>query len=281
MPLMLPKQRGVRREASATGRLSGSYGTLLTASTAHAEPASKTELIAATSFDSYWVNVYVHSTSTAATITDSLLNIYIGGSGSEQLLIPNLLAGWVDGLALGNGTWIRSYGFPLRVPAGSRISATLRALIASDTARVWVELLGGDLIPHWVGTNVEAIGAVTTSSRGTQVTPGSSVEGTLTRLGANDAAATNVHDWGFVYPAAVGGPDTTLTGLKSNVDICTSTGVIPGLEDFEWGTNQNETSLDYDVGRFAFIPAGPPALYARIHANGALEAQSVIVYGVY
>ena len=141
----------------------------------------------------------------AATDTDSLVNVYVGAASSEQLLIPNLLAGWIENPGASATTDRRRYLFPLKVPAGTRISATHRSVRTSiTTLRCRIKLLGGGEGTHWTGTKVEAIGADTANSSGTYITTGGASEGTLTRLGASDGAATLAHDWGFVLPM-VGG----------------------------------------------------------------------------
>ena len=121
MALMLPKVRGVRREASTTGRLTTTYGTTLTAhATPHTEPTTKTQLIASTSFDSYWINVYIHDTGTSVTLTDSLVNIYVGACIVRATADPEPTR-WISDRRSQAPTehGHRVYGFPLRIPAGT------------------------------------------------------------------------------------------------------------------------------------------------------------------
>lgn len=278
MPLMLPKQRGLRREANASGRLTGTYGTLLTASATIHTLGTKVELFASTSFDTHWVDIYVHNSAITNSATDQLMNIYVGADTQEQLLVPNLQTGWarqISGTDFG-----RTYSFPLHIPAGSRITADLQALIASDTISVWMVLFGGDPIPHWTGTRVETIGAVTSVSRGSLVSVGTTAEGALTRLGASDAAATLAHDWGFVH-VATGSTDSSSPATQDDIDLGTSAAVIPGLEDFRSSFGSTEDMRTYEDGRFCYVPAGT-ILYSRIQAlSNANLQRTVLAHGVY
>ncbi len=272
--LAYPKTKGSRREANFSGRPLTTWGTTLTGdAVANTEPATETELIASTSFDSYWVNILFHTSNTAATVTDGLVNIKVGGAGSEVTVIENLLAGWKTTLV---GQDHAQYGFPLRIPQGSRISATFRCLrtAAPNTVSCLIELIGGGAAPHWTGTKVESVGALTATSRGTQVTPGTASEGTFTNL------ATNVGEFGFVLPQANGNADLSDVGGVFSLDIGANGVLLPGLEDFIFGSDSTERWWGkFAHGRFYYLPAGTD-IEARMQASGAAEAKSVILYGV-
>jgi hypothetical protein len=275
MPLLMPKQRGVQREASWSGRPANN-GTVVTSdSVAHTLPSTYTELIAATSFDSYWVNITVHSNHLANTNSDSLLNIYVGASSAEQVLIPNLLAGWAASTPHSNALPLKRYGFPLRIPAGTRLSARHQSVRTSTGVTVQVELLGGDPTPHWVGTRVECVGGDTATSRGVAVTPGTTSEGTLTSIG------TSTYEWGFVQPMIGGNiPDTTMNAHAHAADIGSGAAtVIAGLEDFYFLTSNAEWSANYSDGRFCLVPAGT-TLYLRSQFGSTAESNDWCIYGV-
>jgi len=276
MPLLLPKQRGNRREANFTGQPTTTWGTVLTSdAVAHTEPATPTELIASTGFNTDWVNIRFHTNGLTATITDSLVNIKVGAGGSEVNLMSNLIAGWVNVVA-GTTPAMRLYGFPLRIPAGTRISATHRSVRTSTGVTCMIELLGGGDGHHWVGQHVESVGAVTGSSRGTTVTPGSGAEGTLTSIG------TTTYDWGFVLPASMGNVDTTLSGSISSADLArgsATTDLIPGLEDFVTEHGAGEIQTGVFGGRYCHIPASS-TLFLRSQDSTGIETKSHIIYGV-
>jgi hypothetical protein len=276
MPYAMPKVRSVRHESNVPGTPTTTVGTQLPSSaTPHAEPATKTTIIAATTFETDWVWLIVTNNFTATTITDSLVNIYIGAAGSEQLLIPNLLAGWVEAPGSGQTSDRRRYVFPLRIPAGTRISGTHRSVRASNTTlRVRMRLFGGGEGSHWTGTGVESVGAVTASSRGTLVTAGTTSDGTFTALG------TTAHDWGYVLPMVAGCDGTALNSGAVAGDLGVGSVLIPGLDEFYYTNSTAETSSEFTCGRFCFIPAGT-ALQMRLQTSGTASNQSCVAYGVY
>jgi len=274
MPHLMTKQRGVRRESNFTARPGSTWGTVLTSdSVAHTEPATETQLIASTAFDTDMVRIYFHTNSGATTNSSSLVNIKVGAAGSEQTIIPNLIAGFVGD---GSTQSKRVYSFPLRIPAGSRISATHRSIRTSTAVYCMIELLGGGDGHHWVGTAVEAVGANTADSGGTSVTVGTTSDGTLTSIG------TNTYDWGFIIPA-VAGQSTSTNGSLHAWDIASGSAtsdLIPGLDEFISRLSTSEAIMGNTTGRYCHVPAGT-TLYARSQSSGAAEALDVILYGVY
>lgn len=246
---------------------------LVSDGSANAEPATPTELIASTLFDTDWVNIWFHTNASSNTDSDSLVNIKVGAGGSEVDLIPNLLAGWANSLA--NNSGMRRYSFPLRIPAGSRLSGTHRSQRTAQGVRCLIELLGSDRAGHWTGTGVEAVGANTSVSSGTYVTPGTTSEGTLTSLG------TTTQEWGFVQPMLGGNTDTTMNAGVLAIDLGSSNSVvIPGLDDFFFWTSGNEYSANDSMGRFCYVPVGT-TLHARGQFSGTAEAMAYVCYGVF
>jgi hypothetical protein len=278
VPLLLPRQKGLTREANFSGRPATTWGTVLTSHTvANQFPTTFTQLIASTTYDADWVHVGFHNNFTATTISDSLVTIYIGAGGAEQVLIPNLLAGWVqDALAAGTST-VRDFIFPLYVPAGSRLSARHQSSRVSTGVTCMIELLGGGRSDHWTGEIVEAVGAVTASSRGTQITPGTTAEGTLTSIG------TNVNEWGYVLPMNANTSTTTMVLATVSCDLAggsATSALLAGLDDFLFSHSTNEFSGFLSrMGRFCTIPAST-TLHARLQTSNTADVSDLIIYGV-
>src|SRR5215207_2580415 len=104
MALLAPATRPAaqRSDISKDAQFGATTGVTLTASgTPHALPASPTQLVAATDIEAEWLELQVHGIHQSATLTDALLNIYIGGAGSEVLLIDSLSVGWCSVVATG------------------------------------------------------------------------------------------------------------------------------------------------------------------------------------
>jgi hypothetical protein len=273
--LHVPSGPGRRRASNLNGQPTASWGTNVQAGgSAHALSASFVELFAATDFDTHWVTVFVHSTAGAATRTDTLLNIYVGANGSEVLLIDSLAVGWASTMSLGD---FKLIGFPLFIPAGTRITAKTRSVVGSKNCQVGIIIEGcGGMPAHWVGRGVETLGENTASSTGTSVTPGTGSEGTFTSIG------TSTYRYGYVVPWSHGTlADTTQANNEIMFDIGSGGTALPGLSDFSFNSNTNEAISAWGArGRFCNIPAGT-ALQLRGQASGTAEAQDCLIYGVY
>lgn len=273
MGLLMPAPRGMKYETNFSGRPSITWGAALTASaTPHALSSTRTELVASLAHDTSLIRIRVHGLSASATLTDALLNIYIGAGGSEVLLIDSLQVGWANVLTAGEPTY---YEFPVRIPRGSRLSCTLRALIASETAQVTIECFEHSDY-GWVGAGVETLGQVTASSRGTAVTPGTSSDGAWTSIG------TSTRRYRAITGVYMGNTDTSLAQGIVSLDIGSGSAALPGLENFDHIADSNERSFPMTFRpRVCDIPDGT-ALQARLQCSATdAEVKYVTLYGVY
>ena len=276
MALAIPSTRNIARERNFSGVPSSTWGQGITASaTPHALTGTPTQIIAATTYEAEWIRIICQETSTSATNTDSLVNLYIGGAGSEVLFIDSLQAGWSGGPGTATSTPPRGYWFPVRIPRGTRISGELRALIASDTIELLVEL-GVSNGAHWVGSGVETLGEDTAASEGTDITPGTSAEGSYVTIG------TTGRRYRYIIPGIMGNNDTTMTIETVAWDLGVGSAAYQGLNDFLTvdSTSENQTNWT-DVGFWCDIPSGT-ALQLRGAASGAPSGlQTATLYGVY
>lgn len=276
MPLLVPFPRTLTQEGNYSGRPTTTWGTTLTASATPHALGSKSVIVASTTYDARMVVIRFHGTSTSATVTDALANLYIGGAGVEQVLIANMLCGWAQ-IISSTGPGI-GYAFPIRIPRGSRLTMDLRALIASEQVYAMVSLIGGDA--DWglpVGVGVETLGADTSLSRGTQVTPGTTAEGAWTSIG------TTTRRWRYVVGMQVGNADVTQNVSVMALDIGTGSALIPALENFTFTNTSGEIVVpdNMDPGRWCQIESGT-ALQARLQGHTSdTENHSVVLYGVY
>jgi hypothetical protein len=259
----------------ADTRLSSTFGVTMTANNqAHSVSSTFTTLLSSTTYDTNLISIAVQNTGVNNTNTNQLLHIYIGADGAEQVLIPSIATGW----AFVDNRSMKTYEFPLSIPAGSRLSAKLQAAVASDLCYVLVDLRRG---PGWAGSSVEAIGVNLASSCGTLVTAGTTSELTGTDIG------TTVNQWSYVLPCIQGG--TTDTALASNevveLDILTGNEVYRDL----WGIWYDKNAAVEAVfkshapgGFYTRVPSGT-TLQARIQESNATAdgPYDVIIYGVY
>lgn len=206
-----------------------SYTTVTADTTSHTKGAW-TEIVpaAAYSFDVGMVVVRIQNVSASATNTAMLIDIGVGAASSEQVLLPNILAG-------GNGS--SPYWFPIFVPGGTRISARCQAAVAGgDTASVNVDLYGGPGVASHplVYYAAENCGADTATSDGVTLTVGSWVQ--LKSATDYDAVAA-------VPMFAVGG---TVAGANNtiNVGIGASSSEQVLIDKVKISTNTSEAVSD-------------------------------------
>lgn len=172
-------------ESNVGGTASAEFGTALAAAgTAHTK-TSWTEMIASTTYDAYGITVAISHTPTASTNIRRLVDVGIGGSGSEVVLLPNLNAGNV-------GLWNSAaaepvmYHFPIFIPAGTRLSARHQSssTTVGCTVAVWLHQWP-TLSGSWVGTRVTAYGADTATSAGVSVAQSTTAYGTTAEITAS------------------------------------------------------------------------------------------------
>lgn len=274
MGLLAPASR-VTVSRNYSDQPTTTWGTSLTGSaTPHALPASPTEVIASTSYDSDWIVFQLHGTHVSTQQNDALCNVYIGAGGSETLLIDSLGAG-LSGV-IGGGYAPLFYFFPLRISRGSRISASLRARQISDVAGIMITLgINGD--QEWHGIGVETLGEDTTESRGTGVTVGSGSEGSWTSIG------TTGRRWRYLLLCHTGGTDASMQNGTIAWDISADNSTVyQNMQELQSTLSTAELATKpFPVGAWCDIPSGT-SLYVRGQADSAgMETQHVILYGVY
>lgn len=155
---------GFRSETfGATSGATTKGGTAVTGGAADTK-GSWTQLAAATSFEATALLLAVN---TFYSDTNYLLDIGIGGAGSERVVIPDVL------VALANGTALNVL-LPVAIPVGSRVAARCADRYGGSDIYPSVTLLGGGFVNPSPYQNVVAYGVVTSGSTGTTVDAGGS-----------------------------------------------------------------------------------------------------------
>ena len=272
MALLVPAARNQRGDRNYSGTPTTTWGTTLTGGTSHNLPASPTELVASTAFEAEWIRIEFHGMFVAATRPDALGNNYTGPRASETLFIDSLQAGWSNTVA--NAGVGQVYWFPVRIPSGTRISASLRSLIASDTCYIKIDY-GVSNGAFWVGSGVETLGEVTASSRGTAVTPGNAAEGSWATIG------TTGQRWRYLALGVQGNNDTTANAGLLAWDVGTGSAIYQGMENLTTFMNSNEYVQRNDADRWCDIPSGT-SLQVRANAHAAVSGLTyATLHGVY
>src|SRR3990167_876276 len=153
MPLMIPgAPQFSKYESNINASPNQFMGTNVTnGATPHTKNTTFTQLIAATTFDAQCVLVTVGSTAVSNANSSTLLDIAIGASTAETVIIPDLCAGWAQDSGTAPGG--RHYIFPLYIPSGSRVSARTQTVRTTGGPFVLVQLFGGPRNPDrwWYG----------------------------------------------------------------------------------------------------------------------------------
>lgn len=161
-----------------------SSGTTITAAGSTNTKGSYTQLIAATADP---IDLLLITPGAPSAAADYLIDIAIGGAGSEQVIISNLLicSGKASGVSANMPLLL-----PLSIPAGTRIAARCQATTASATIALMLHGLARGLLDQSGLSRVTTYGANTADSGGTSVDPGASAntKGAWTQIVASTSA---------------------------------------------------------------------------------------------
>jgi len=269
-------------ENNAPGSPSSNLGVAVgnPAGAANTKDTSWTQLIASTAFDAQLVVVTIGSSSAAATDTSTLIDIGIGASTAESVLIPDILAGGVN--SANNVAGTRHHIFPLYLPAGSRVSARAQSVRTTGYTSVSVELWGGPRNPDrwWCGTTVTAYGINTADSGGTAVTAGNSGAETATPVAIGTTSAD--HE-ALIFAAACTGTITASLDYRYDVgiDVASTSWLVRDSFFFRTATSESlgpSGTIWWPI--FAHIPSGS-VLVSGGECGGTADALiDVALYGV-
>lgn len=195
--------------------------------------------------------------------SQTLLNVGMGPSGQEQIIVPNI--------AIGGNAQFATWHFPLNIPSGSRLVLQTRSIVASKAAPFGMTVFGGGFGLE-AGHQATTYGAVTAStSRGTVITTpvSSNTKGAWTVISAATAAPAR---W---LSAGLTAPDTaTSAACNGYLDIGVGTA---GQEAVVAADIPFRTSLAEDIlAAFPIaVPVNLPAgvrLVARIQQSAVAAA---------
>lgn len=270
-------QKGLLRVATNVGTAGTlNAGTACTTdSVSAATKGTPQELIASLGFDCYLMHVATHSYGANATQSRLCLDILVGSSGNEDVLIPDLLGGFSQILRNSPKNW----WFPIYVPAGTRISARVAGDRLTTAAYVAVWCYGGHGTPGWrVGSKVTTYG-IGTVPGGTTVTPSSTGEGTWTEITSSTSADH------FYLTSSVQFSDASQQAGFYSVDIgrgaSTAEDPINGNGTYQEGPNSNEVMSEWNPWgnmKFCDVPSGS-RLVLRMGGNST-EAHNCALHGV-
>lgn len=261
-------QKGKLRVEHNTGTVgTATPGTSVTTGGTASTKGTPAQLIASTSFDTYWMTVIASNYGNATTASQGCLDILIGAA-TEEVLIPNLLMGYCGSIAA-TGLGPKRWDFPLYVPAGSRLAAQAAGARTSTALRVWIFLYGGTVSPGFrVGTSVTTYG-ISTVPDGTAITPGASgAEGSFTQI-----TASTLREHFALTPSFQVTGDTTINQRAFAVDLGVGAATESEVLQSAWFLTDSGEFMSGPVNNmpaFADVPSGT-RLTMRASCSGALD----------
>ncbi len=246
-------------------------------STAHVK-GLWTELLPATEFDAYIVEIMVNLSATGGAISALLLDIGYDSAGgtSYTVLIPNLGLGCSASPLDRRRMWIPAY-----IPAGSTVAARLQGTQTSKTADISIALYGGaPAIDPFPGQGlIQAYGDNEADSNGVEmIEANGDVEGAWAEI---VAATTHPHR-GIMLLAQNNSASITSAQLHLDVGIGASGSEVPIMENIYMQITGNEAIRPgWPDGVIAHqIPEGSRlSARAQSHNNKTGDQIDVILYG--
>jgi hypothetical protein len=264
-----------QRWSTAGAVSSASSGTVITASATANAKGSWTQLVASTPFAASGIFVRVGDEANAS--TRYLIDIGIGSTGNEIVLIPDLHN------SVQSSFGFNIYFFPLEIPAGVRLSARVASSRASDTVSIVIYLVDRAFTTQASYQIVTAYGVNAASTTGTTVDAGA----TLNTKGAWTQIASSTSRNIRSLSVAIGDRGDTVRAYKSYLlDI----GIGPALSEqvviADLYFNAHGGNNCIMPGFFSALPVSIPAgtrLAARMQASTTDATDrliDVILYGL-
>ena len=245
----------------------GTGGTTVTASGSANTKGSWTQLIAASASDCVMLGIML-----CAGATQVAVDIGVGGSGNEVVVIPNLMT--TMGVVVSSDTTL----VPLAIPAGTRIAARCASPTGSATVAVALMLFDGGFAQMEGLAGADAIGFVGASTQGTAIALTNNAKGSYVQM----IAATARDYLGFLVGIDSQNGNAG-AGHVVNLDIAVGGSgseviVIPNHSISWWnGLLWGELTPFYSVA----VPAGTRMAVRGASVGGGALTMGVTLYGFY
>jgi hypothetical protein len=271
---------GTTSTISGAAGVGWANGITVTANTTTHQKGAYSTVVANTQYVSYGITVGFGGVQTSATTnTRMLVDIAVGDAGSEQVVIPNLMAG-TAGLKNNSASQPQWYHFPIVVPRNVRISARAQASISGDTVIVDAVLYHSAFPGKWYGSRVTAYTANTTGSTGLAHTAGTTDYAATTQLTASTTNPIKYMQVGHDL-----GTDTTANSQRRQLRIAVGNSTNYVATDLPIRESTTFETVDYTQTNFILSHMNfsvPAASYLGVGAwqNGTAEVRNYIIYGV-
>lgn len=221
-----------------------SFGTAVPENATTLLDGAVTELISAANNnigDIWAIEIMIWGTGVSTTASEASIDILIGGA-TDDVLISQLICGSTFAAAP------VTYLFPLHIPTGVRIAATLASVRTGVTdPRVLVTLYGGCPAPFRVGNKVTTYGTPINNVRGQAVTPtASGGTASVTEM----TASTAIEHFAF-QPGFQCATDTSMAERHINIGIGVGANTAERIGTWWYMTSSTEQVW----GRYPALPA--------------------------
>lgn len=249
-------------------------GTTVTASASTNTKGAYAELITSTAYDADGIMVALQTNNTVA---GSLVDFAVGGAGSEQIVMANVI--------IGQTARLTTYVFiPISLPAGSRVAARCQSTVSSQAYGVAAHLYRAGLWGPPPGGTIVTLGADTSDSGGQVIDPGATIDtyGSWAQLSASTS-----QDIAAVYLMLANRQNSAPTDQSVNFYLKLGIGAADSEVEV-WGPIRFSSSSSGSYGPLpaAWFPVSIPAgsrLVARARAgiNDATDRLfDLVVYGL-
>jgi hypothetical protein len=234
--------------------------------------------VSATTKDTYGLLVGSTGTFVATTDTSALLDIGVGGSGSEVVVVPDLAMGSRYGAANLIGP-LPFYRVPIFIPAGSRIAIRCQGAQTSKAIAVSLTPLARMAGQRQPSTSVVTLNANSATSAGTSLgTPGgNNTKTSWTQLVAATAEPFSALMVGFQLAA-----DTVQGDTNTLVDIGfgAAAAEVVAIPNIFVNTSLQEVVNPFDQGAWMVnVPTGT-RIAGRFAETSTTSTLDLIVYGI-
>ena len=247
------------------------FGTRATAGGSANTKGSWSQVTASLPHDAYGFWLTMAGTATSATSTDGLLDIGIGTGGSEVVLVPDLLAGWLGSPTQGP----RTLFIPIFIPKGTLVAIRNQGVLAADTVDCMFHFKSGDPANRGLlFSGCDAYGIVSASSAGLAHTPGNTgAESTWANIGSATSKS-----YGAILPL-IQSSNTTTTAIAYHWEL--GIGSVTLAEWYYMGNTGEYLNGPFPAEPAAVNIASGAQLQVRAEASGTAIAFDVAAYCFY
>lgn len=254
-----------------TTTVASGIGVTVTSSSSANTKGSYTEILAssvtARKADGFMLTMFRNSGGAKGGF-DILTDIAIGGAGSEQVIVSNLL-----GCRYENGSEVSSIFFPISIPGSTRVSCRTAAASGSTPETVSIQLLhGGFKLPQAL-SGAEGLGTSAGDSGGTGITSGNGSKSAYVEI----IGSTTKRYYGLII--ATSGQSSVPAEVRILIDVAVGAGAAEQIIIPDYGCRVSGSTPNPSCFFPVDIPAGT-RLAVRA-AGSAARAFDISLVGFY